>query len=80
MAMAFTTYENRRNPHVTIHLAGCSQIAKRGGEHKHGQGEYKEHATFGEAKDYADHTGLPVIECSFFALSAKSYLSVLIRD
>ena len=65
MTMAFVTYENRRNPHVTIHVAGCSQIAKRGGEHKHGQGEYNEHATFAAAKHYAVQTGLPVIECSY---------------
>ena len=35
--MAFVTYENRRNPHVTIHAEGCSQIRKRGGEHAHGE-------------------------------------------
>jgi hypothetical protein len=63
--MAFVTYENHRNPHVTIHLAGCSQIAKRGGEHKYAQGEYKDHATYNEAQSYAAQTGLPVIECSF---------------
>jgi hypothetical protein len=63
--MAFVTYENRRNPHVTIHVEGCSQIRKRGGEHAHGQGEYHEHVTFSEAQLYARQTGLPVIECSF---------------
>ena len=65
MPMAFITYENRWNPHVTIHVAGCSQIAKRGGEHKHGQGEYRDHATFSEAQHYAFQTGLEVVECSF---------------
>ena len=35
--MAFVTYENRRNPHVTIHLEGCTQIRKRGGEHVTGR-------------------------------------------
>jgi hypothetical protein len=65
MKMDFVTYQNRRNPHVTIHVAGCSQIAKHGGEHKHGQGEYHHHATFADAQLHAQQTGLPVIECSF---------------
>ena len=59
--MAFVTYENRRNPHVTIHVEGCSQIRKRGGEHAHGQGEYHDHATSPDAQQ----TELPGIECSF---------------
>jgi putative zinc finger/helix-turn-helix YgiT family protein len=63
--MKFITYENRRNPRLTIHLAGCSQIAKRGGEHKYGQGEYKDHTRYSEAQNYAAQTGLPVKECSF---------------
>ncbi len=63
--MVFTTYENRRNPHVTIHKAGCSQIAKRGGEHKHGQGEYNEHATYNDALLHAQRSGLPIIDCSY---------------
>jgi len=63
--MPFVTYENRRNPHVTIHLDGCAQIAKRGGEHRHGQGEYRNHSTYEEAKVYAEVTGLLVIECSY---------------
>ena len=63
--MAFVTYENRRNPHVTIHVEGCSQIRKRGGEHAHGQGEYHNYATFSDAQRYAQQTELPVIECSF---------------
>jgi len=37
--MSYVTYENRNNPHVTIHRDGCSQIAKRGGEHQYGQGD-----------------------------------------
>jgi hypothetical protein len=63
--MAFVTCENRRNPHVTIHVEGCSQSRKRGGEHAHGQGEYHNHATFPDAQGYAQQTGLPKIECSF---------------
>jgi len=63
--MAFVTYENRWNPHVTIHVAGCSQIEKRGGEHKHGQGQYNEHAKLADAQEYAQQTELRVIECSF---------------
>ena len=63
--MLFVTYENRRNPHVTIHLEGCGQIAKRGGKHKHGQGSYQNHSTYGEAESYAEETHLPIIYCSF---------------
>lgn len=63
--MVFVTYENRRNPHVTIHAEGCSQIRKRGGEHADGQGEYHNHETLTDARAYAQQTALPVIECSF---------------
>ena len=52
----FVTYENRHNPHVTIHLQGCGQVRKRGGEHKYGQGKYKTHATLSEAVAYATAT------------------------
>jgi hypothetical protein len=65
VVMAFVTYENRRNPHVTIHVEVCTQIRKRGGEHAHGQGEYHSHATFPDAQQHAQQTSLPVIECSF---------------
>lgn len=70
--MSFTPYTNRRNPHVTIHLASCTQIAKRGGEHKHGQGEYHDHNSFEEAKRYAEQTDLTIIECSFCKPAGKS--------
>ena len=63
--MAFTTYTNRANPHVTIHCDGCNQIKKRGGEHKHEQGEYRQHATYNDARHYAEDTGLKIIDCSF---------------
>jgi len=63
--MPFVTYENRRNPHVTIHLEGCGQIAKNGGQHKYGQGNYKNHTTYPEAQSYAEQTKLPIINCSF---------------
>ena len=66
----FVTYENRRNPHVTIHHADCTQIAKRGGEHKYSQGGYKTHATLAVADAYAASTGLPVIRCSYCGPSA----------
>jgi len=64
-AMSFVTYENRFEPHVTIHVDGCNQIAKRGGEHTYGQGKYENHATYGEAAEYATNTGLPIRYCSF---------------
>jgi hypothetical protein len=63
--MAFVTYENRPNPHVTIHASGCNQIRKRGGHHKYNQGGYRDHATYGEAEAYASSIGLPVIKCSY---------------
>jgi hypothetical protein len=61
----FVTYENYSNPHVTIHVDGCSQIAKRGGQHKHGQGKYHKHEAYSEASVYAQGTRLPVKLCSF---------------
>lgn len=63
--MPFVTYENRRRPRATVHKAGCSQIAKNGGEHKYGQGGYKEPETFAQAETYAKSTSLPIIYCSF---------------
>ena len=65
MTLTFTTYENRNNPHVTIHCEGCKQIAKHGGEHKYGQGNYKNHSTYLEAESYAKGTNLPLLICSF---------------
>ncbi len=61
----FVTYENHRNPHVAIHRAGCGQIAKHGGEHKYGQGAYREHATYLDAEQYAHSTDLELIICSY---------------
>jgi hypothetical protein len=63
--MAYVTYENRPNPHVTTHRSGCNQIRKHGGQHSYGQGGYRDHATYGEAETYAAGTGLPVRRCSF---------------
>lgn len=63
--MAFTTYENTANPHVTIHNDGYSQIRKNGGEHKYKQGQYKSHLNITAAKEYASKTGLPLRLCSF---------------
>lgn len=60
----FTTYENRLNPHVMIHLSTCNHLRKHGGKHKYGQGKYVEHTTFAEAEAYAEQTGLPVQICS----------------
>jgi hypothetical protein len=60
--MAYTTYENRVNPHITIHVDTCNQIKKHGGV---GIGEYRYHNTLDEAKIYAMNTTLKIIECSF---------------
>jgi hypothetical protein len=60
--MGYTTYENRNNPHITIHIDGCSQIGKNGAM---GIGDYKHHNTLADAEAYAKTTGLKVIKCSF---------------
>lgn len=65
--MGFTTYENTHNPHVTIHRDGCSEIEKRGGVHKYGQGEYRRHNTYADAFNYANNRAKPgweIIQCS----------------
>ena len=58
----FITYENRVNPHITIHKIGCKQIKKNGGE---GRGEYNEFRTYTDADNYANTTNLPKRNCSF---------------
>jgi hypothetical protein len=63
--MAFVTYENRANPHVTVHSENCRQIRKNGGNDKHGHGKYKNHATLSDADAYARTTDLPVRHCAF---------------
>lgn len=63
--MGYTTYQNVANPHITIHRDGCNQIRKRGGNHAYGQGWYKQHGTYANAKAHAKQTGLPIIKCSF---------------
>jgi hypothetical protein len=63
--MAFITYENSRNLHVTIHREGCGRIAKRGGQHTYGQGVDKTHDSYGEARRYAEGTRRRVIDCSY---------------
>ena len=61
----FVTYENRSNPHVTVHRSDCRQIAKHGGVHRHGQGDYRDHPSFVEVDAYARSTRLPLRYCSF---------------
>lgn len=58
----FVTYENRRNPHISIHNEGCAQIAKRGGA---GEGEYNEFETLEDAENYAKATNLEIRYCYF---------------
>ena len=58
----FITYENRINPHITIHKIGCRQIAKNGGV---GEGEYHEFQNYSDADNYADTTNFPKRNCSF---------------
>jgi hypothetical protein len=62
----FVTYENHANKHVTIHRADCTQIRKRGGEHKYGDGKYEDHLSYADARKHAQQTGLePIIDCSY---------------
>lgn len=61
----FVTYENRNNPHVTIHCPVCSHLRKHGGVHQeNSRGKYENHKTYADAKKYAEETELPVIICS----------------
>ena len=60
--MNYVTYENRNNPHITIHRKGCNHIKKNGGI---GRGRYEYHDTLESACDYASNTSLPVRKCSF---------------
>ncbi len=62
--MPFLTYENRYDPHVTVHKTDCRHPYKHGGNHKYKQGTYRDHSTFAEADAYAQSTGLKIIYCS----------------
>ena len=61
--MSFVTYENRSNPHITIHRSGCHHLRKHGGHHKYNQGKYENHTTYAEAERYAKLTQLPIKNC-----------------
>ena len=63
--MKYITYKNISNPHVTIHKDECSQIKKRGGVHKYGQGEYIAHDEYQEARIFAESTKLLIKDCPF---------------
>jgi len=63
--MKFITYENDSNRHVTIHRAGCGQIRKHGGQHKHHNGRYSEFMSYRDALAYAHRTTYPIRDCSF---------------
>jgi hypothetical protein len=78
--IAYETYENRSNPHVTIHRVGCSQLRKRGGVHRHGQGGYKAHSTPAEASSYARSTGLPIKLCGYCKSSGDEIARELVID
>lgn len=58
----FITYENRVNPHITIHKINCKQVGKNGGM---GEGEYHEFPTYFDADNYAITTNLPKRNCFF---------------
>lgn len=61
----FTTYEDRTNPHISIHRNNCNQLRKRGGRHKDGKIHYKQHNSYVAANAYADSINLPKKVCSF---------------
>lgn len=58
----YVTYENYRNPHITIHKNGCHQIAKNGGG---GEGKYMGFSNYNDAHGYAESLNLSIIDCSF---------------
>ena len=60
--MKYVTYENRNEPHVTIHKVGCNQIAKNGGE---GRGSYACFENYADARKFAKTTNLEIKDCSF---------------
>jgi hypothetical protein len=62
--MSFETYENKRNPHVTIHRVGCGHLRKHGGKDNYGSGKYAQHDTYDGAHLYSQRTGLPMKDCS----------------
>lgn len=70
--VAFETYENQWNRHVSIHHIGCGQLRKRGGEHVDEQKHYQMHSRYPEALMYANQTGLPLKICSFCCPDKKS--------
>lgn len=61
----YETYENRNNPHITIHKSDCGQLRKHGGDHKYSQGEYHGFTDIKAAEAYANTTDLPVKKCKF---------------
>lgn len=64
--MRYETYENRNNPHITIHKDDCTQLRKRGGDHqKSSKGEYHQFTSLEDARAYAKTTELPIKECSY---------------
>lgn len=65
---------------MTIHRVGCSQLRKRGGVHRHGQGSYKAHSTLAEAGSYARSTGLPVKLCGYCKSSVDDVARQLVID
>ena len=63
--MAFTTYENRNNPHVAIHRDDCRHLRKHGGvPGAYTKQKYIDHPTYAKARQYAIGTGLPLLVCS----------------
>ncbi|OQY43585.1 MAG: hypothetical protein B6242_14380 [Anaerolineaceae bacterium 4572_78] len=73
--MLFTTYENRNNPHITIHCSTCNQLRKQGGK---GHGQYRKHACYNKARSYAETTDLPIRDC-FFCKPQSSILKTVIK-
>ena len=63
--MAFTTYEDTINPHVTTHKDVCPRIRQHGGTHKHKEGQYRTQTSYKEAHSYATATKLPVRNCFY---------------
>lgn len=61
--MKYITYENRNNPHISIHKIGCSQILKNGGNNISGRDGYCAFDTIEKAELYAEATKLELKYC-----------------
>ncbi len=60
--MPYIVYFNKRNPRVRVrvHVDGCNQPFKNGGEHKYDQGGYQKFSTYADALEFARSKGASI--------------------